>query len=90
VGEEFSFQLESNPGTGYSWQLQEIDEAVLRLKSQTPIAPEDGRMGAPGYERFVFEGVGPGAQTLVLHYRRVWETDADPLEVHEVRVVVSP
>jgi len=34
--------------------------------------------------------VGPGAQTLVLHYRRVWETDADPLEVHEVRVVVSP
>ena len=89
VGEEFSCQLESNPGTGYSWQLQEIDEAVLRLNSQTSVGPEEGRLGAPGYERFVFVGVGPGSQTLVLHYMRVWETGVDPLEVHELRVVVS-
>jgi inhibitor of cysteine peptidase len=86
VGVPFTITLDSNPTTGYSWDLaQPIDPNVLDLvdhhyqrADSPPAAP-----GAPpvagrgGTELWTFEPLCAGFTTVVLRYRRPWEPN-DP------------
>lgn len=74
-GQEFSILLESNPTTGYQWQLtQPPDEAVLSLvKTEFEETGEEGLVGAGGEERWTFKAEGRGRTTLYFVYIRPWE-----------------
>lgn len=76
-GDELVVELESNPSTGYAWQVVEVEGASQRGESEFTEGATDV-VGAPGVERltFVREGTGPGV--IELEYRRVWETTATP------------
>lgn len=78
VGETFEIELVSNPTTGYSWQVDEIDEAVAKQVGEPEYSTEAQKeeiVGAAGVERFAFEGVAAGEFTLRLVYVRPWEYD---------------
>ena len=91
AGQALVVTLESNPTTGYRWEVSEVDDAVLLQMGEPEFkqAPAEGEqlVGAGGTETFSFSS-SAGETTLTLVYHRPWEEDVDPLEVFSVEVVV--
>ncbi len=77
-------RLAGDISTGYSWEILEFDDDVLRL------------VDGPGYESgsgggvftFEFQCVGAGTTDVELGYMRPWE-DSPPLDTWSVTVVAS-
>ena len=90
-GDVMTLTLESNPTTGYNWQVLEIDNAVL-IQDGDPeykgASGSDGVVGAGGMETFRFKATGTGKTSLELGYMRPWE-DVPPIEIFSVQVVVQ-
>ena len=90
-GQVLEVTLASNPTTGYSWEVSEVDQAVLKQVGEAEFreAPkEDEQMvGVGGTETFRFSSAA-GDTTLALVYHRPWEKDVEPLEIFTVQVVV--
>ena len=83
--------LESNPTTGYSWQVMEIDNAILIQDGDPEYKQESGTkglVGAGGTETFRFKAVGTGETTLGLGYMRSWESVA-PIQTFAIQVIVQ-
>ena len=84
--------LESNPSTGYRWELIENNESVLEQIGQSEYKPaetsEPPIVGAGGWEIFRFKAVSTGRVTLLFCYRRPWE-DAEPLKTFYIQVIVN-
>jgi len=99
VGVKFALALESNPSTGYSWQLAEpLDESVVEFvssefekKSGGDHGEEEGEIvGAPGEEVWTFEAIGEGETEIELEYVRSWETGVAPEESETFKIKVVP
>jgi len=92
AGQELVVTLESNPTTGYGWEVSEVDGAVLAQigEAEYQQAPTEGKelVGAGGAETFRF-AAAQGETTLTLVYRRSWETDVEPVETFTVQIVVQ-
>lgn len=90
-GQVLEVMLASNPTTGYSWEVSEVDEAVLTQIGEVEFqqAPAEGEpvVGAGGTETFRFAAAN-GETSLTLVYHRPWEKDVEPLETFTVQVVV--
>ena len=90
-GDVVTITLVSNPTTGYSWQVMEIDNAVLvqdgdPAYKQSPSS--EGLVGVGGTETFRFKAVGSGETKLSLGYMRPWESVL-PIETFNVQVTVQ-
>jgi inhibitor of cysteine peptidase len=89
MGREFSLTLASNATTGYHWELAApLDEALVKLVSNTYQAPRTGLLGAGGQEIWTFRAVGRGQTVIQLKYVRPWEKDAAPAETASCSVIV--
>jgi inhibitor of cysteine peptidase len=92
-GQTLVVSLASNPTTGYSWEVAECDEAVVKQVGEVEYAQaaakDEQLVGAGGTETFRFEATGSGQTTLTLVYQRPWEQGVEPLEVFSVEVVVG-
>jgi len=88
-GDVITLTLESNPTTGYSWQVIGINNAILMQVGEVEYE-SDGRNipGAGGVEAFRFEAIGNGDAMLELGYMRPWES-IQPLETFTMQVVVQ-
>ncbi len=80
VGDEFTVTLDSNPTTGYEWQLADtLDGSILELVGSEYTVPNDvGLVGAGGIEVWTFKAVGSGETTVPMNYVRPWEEDGTP------------
>lgn len=90
-GDVITLTLNSNPTTGYSWQVMEIDNAVLVQQGDPEYkqaSGTEGLVGAGGMETFRFETVGAGETMLELGYMRPWES-VQPLETYSIQVIVQ-
>ena len=90
-GDVVTVTLVSNPTTGYSWQVMEIDNAILVQEGdpeykQSP--GSEGLVGAGGTETFRFKAVGSGETPLGLGYLRPWES-VPPVETFTVKIRVE-
>ncbi len=89
VGERITVALESNPSTNYSWIMaQGPDAAIL---SSSPVQFEPGAVdvpGAPGTERWVFDGVAKGSTSFSLNYTRPGSNEI-PAKIFKLNVVVE-
>ena len=81
--------LESNPSTGYQWEVRNNDEAVLRQLGESLFRPSSNVPGAGGTETFRFEAIDEGASVLRLVYRRSFEENEEPIDTFTLRVVVE-
>lgn len=67
--------LESNPGTGYNWELRGFDPSAAEFYAADLVPRSGGNvlMGAPGDTVITLQAVKPGKQRIDLIYRRPWE-----------------
>ena len=84
--------LESNPSTGYQWEVSAMDTAVLQQMGKAEFLPSasTGRqiVGAGGMERFRFKALKSAESSLKLVYRRPWEKEAEPAATFSIQVLV--
>ena len=96
--QQFAIALESNPTTGYSWQLAEpLDESVVELvsseyekKAGGTKGGEGEAVGSGGEEAWTFKAVGKGDTKISFKYVRPWEKDVAPAEEKAFSVTVTP
>lgn len=71
---EFIIALESNPTTGYTWEV-EYDETHLELLSQEYKAEEheEGMVGVGGTDHFRFKALQGGNSEIVFVYAQHWD-----------------
>ncbi len=82
--------LESNPSTGYSWQVEAINENVLKLVGETEFEQTSPLLGAPEKQILRFRPTGGGQSDLKLAYRRPWEKGVKPIKEYAIQVVAPP
>jgi inhibitor of cysteine peptidase len=80
VGDQLDVELESNPTTGYSWELGPLPDG-LQLVSSDFDEPDGSLVGAAGTQVFVFDVVGPGSGILRFEYVRVFD---DPVIAEKI------
>jgi predicted secreted protein len=75
VGNLVRITLESNPSTGYNWELRDFDYGAADFYSSDVVARKGGNVfvGAPGNTVITLQAVKPGSQQITLVYRRPWE-----------------
>lgn len=79
AGKEVTIRLDSNPTTGYSWQLAEpYDESIVRLLEAEYTPPTTRRVGAGGKESWTFLALKKGTAKISLKYVRPWEINKPP------------
>lgn len=92
VGDVLQVQLESNPSTGFSWQVNPEDKAVLAPLGASTFDLGPGKTPIPGgggTETFTFNAVSEGQTTLTLVYIRPWETNVTPTAPNTFSVTVK-
>jgi predicted secreted protein len=91
VDQELVIELDSNPSTGYGWEIQSPtsdDVSVLELASSEFIPPDSSAgIGAGGTEVFRFRANGVGSSTILIHYIQLWVPD-EPAEIFTQDVTV--
>jgi C1A family cysteine protease/predicted secreted protein len=101
-GQVLVISLESNPSTGYMWEVEEADERILHQTGKAEFEPElpapmesatiaaqaarTRLLGAPSKQILRFEAVAAGQTTLRLVYRRPWEQDVKPARTFSLQV----
>jgi inhibitor of cysteine peptidase len=88
-GDTLIIELEGNPTTGFSWEVEAVDDAILALQGDAQYtASETGLVGSGGVFTFTFRAASKGQTPLQLVYHRSWENVA-PEDTFEVTVVVD-
>ncbi len=75
VNQEFTIALDSNPTTGYNWEVS-YDENMLSLEKEeyNPDAKAPGLLGAGGTQYYRFKALKVGATEITVTYKRSWKT----------------
>lgn len=90
--ENLAVRLESNPTTGYQWELSECDKSVLAPQGEPQYeAAKQNQpvVGGGGWETFRFKPQKVGQTHLKLIYHRTFEKDVPPAKTLELDVVVE-
>jgi inhibitor of cysteine peptidase len=87
VGGEFSVRLESNPTTGYVWDVETLPEGVELLGSEYEKSAGDRPPGDPGSQAFRFRARNAGEHLIHFALKRQWESKA--IKSHIVKVEAS-
>lgn len=80
VGKPFTIELESNPSTGYGWNVVGSTQNNVELQS-TDYVPDKHKplmVGSGGKEKFTFIAKASGETTIILEYRQPWMKDDAP------------
>jgi inhibitor of cysteine peptidase len=88
-GENFLIVLESNPTTGYSWELsQPLNKNYIKLINAKYVSAESRLSGAAGKEVWTFKALKPGETLISFSYLRSWEKDGQPADKKEFRLII--
>jgi inhibitor of cysteine peptidase len=91
VDQTLVISLESNPTTGFGWELIEFEDPILQSMGEVEFQPSESKevVGAGGTEIFRIKAVSTGQTTLTLVYRRSWDEGVEPLETFRLNVIVN-
>jgi len=85
-GPLLTLSLEVNPSTGYMWEVEKVDENVLRQSGEIEFEQESNLLGAPAKQIIRFQAVAPSQTSLKVVYRRPWEKDVEPANTFSLQV----
>lgn len=89
-GDVLSVRLAESPSTGYRWEVDTIDEQIVKLQgADFTIAPET-RIGGGGTRSFTFKTRSPGTVRIQLKLAREWEPEDAAIDRFEVTIRVQP
>jgi inhibitor of cysteine peptidase len=90
AGERFEVRLESNPSTGYAWEVSTMSEdSLVNLVDHRYVAPDSDLVGAAGTEVWEFSAGPEGAGILRLEYIRSFDDLPVPDRVFELVVRID-
>ena len=93
VGGTLVVKLESNPTTGYSWEVGAIDPSIIKGMGDAEYAKSDTGetplVGSGGAETWRFQAVNEGQTSLEMVYRRPWEQDVNPEKTFSLSINVQ-
>lgn len=91
AGQQFTVSLESNPTTGYMWQLAKpVDEKLVKfIESKYEQTGKKGLYGAGGQEHWTFKSTGAGKTNIEMKYVRSWEKNVPPVRVATIVIEVK-
>ncbi len=81
--------LPGNVTTGYNWEMEAQEPAILKQAGEPEVTPDSDAIGAPGKIVLKFTAAQAGQATLKLVYHRPWEKGVAPIKTYEVTVVVK-
>ena len=89
-GQAFRIALESNPSTGFQWQIVEFDEVLLQSTAESKYESSDpnGPPGTAGQQVFRFATRKAGQTTICMVYRRPWEKDQPPVRSYSLTLLI--
>jgi len=91
VGDRLDVVLASNPTTGFEWQMESGDTAVVKMLGDPVYSPTPTStqvVGSGGMTTFHFEAAAAGSTAVKLIYHRTFEKDVPPAQTFEVTVTV--
>lgn len=91
IGQELTLALESNPSTGFAWEVADLNAGLLvQVGDPEYKAPQSGAplVGAAGTQVFHFKAKAAGQVELKLNYRRAWEKDVPPAKTYTVTLTI--
>ncbi|WP_327120310.1 protease inhibitor I42 family protein [Nocardia sp. NBC_01730] len=92
AGQRLVVTLPSNPSTGYSWRIAELDDALVKLDGVADFEPDPTVPVAPGSGGstvWTFVGAGTGVAQLTMDYARPWEQGMEPTERFSLTIKVE-
>lgn len=91
AGKEFTLVIESNPTTGYHWEIVGgLDGAVVELVGREyQSTSEPGLVGGGGLDIWTFKAVDAGETTITLGHYPPSNDPVDPEETQTFTVVVK-
>ena len=93
IGQILAVELDSNPTTGYGWEIASMDTTVLEMMGESEYTRSDTgetpRVGSGGTETFRFKAIGQGQSPLEMVYRRPWEAGVEPANSFSLTVTVT-
>jgi len=90
AGSEFKIVIESNPSTGYHWDLvDQSDESVVQLVSNEFRGAETAMPGSGGVEVWTFKAVSAGEAKITLGYYPPSNEPTDPQQTVIFTVTVK-
>lgn len=92
AGDTFTVTLISNLTTGYQWDIEQLDPAILQQVGEAAYEPDNKKgdmVGAGGKETFTFKAQANGQTDLTLIYHRRWEKGIQPIETFKMTIVVN-
>jgi inhibitor of cysteine peptidase len=90
-GQTFNVTLETNPSTGYSWEVVELNNSIIQKIGEAVSEPnitQKNMVGVPVMHTFQFEVINTGQTTLKIVYHRIWEKDVAPVKTFSVELFV--
>jgi predicted secreted protein len=90
TGKSFSIILDSNPSTGYLWEIsKQPDKSMLELVDTKYIPSEIEIPGAPGKEEWTFKAIKTGKAIISFDYIRPWEKHELPARTESFIVIIK-
>ena len=90
MGKDFVIELDSNPTTGYRWQLaRPLDNTIIKLIKTEYTPGKEKLIGAGGKERWTFKATNKGEASIYLKYVRPWEKDTAPANRKEFKIIIK-
>ena len=89
AGQTFTIKLQSNPTTGFGWQLSKALDNKISLVINAFIPPDSKLCGAGGHEVWSFKAIGEGQAEISMKYVRPWEKDQPPAKTNVYTVIVK-
>jgi len=93
AGDLLVITLESNPTTGFGWQLSEpLDEGLLVLIENRYEPGENvglGMVGTGGSEVWTFKALATGETKISMEYSRPWEGGEKAVQTFEITVTIN-
>ena len=82
IGETYEWKLESNPSTGYGWQIRNVEEGIT---VDSEFITKSDLCGAPGIQVLKIKAELAGTFRLMADYARPWE-HCEPLETKRLEI----
>ena len=89
TGEEFELSLPETRTAGFRWTLVNGGDPNCSLLNESS-QPSTGAAGGSGTRSWHFRASAPGTCSLVLEYKRSWQTDLGPAQTFTLKVHVRP
>ena len=88
VGGSFDVVLAGNPTTGYRWELESCDAAIVQPGAEPDYAVDSDLIGAGGKYTFRFKALAAGQTQIKLIYRRSFEKGVPPIKTYTLTISV--